>query len=78
MGINPKLLSYDKQSNMSSIDIQSLIASRLEDMADQVEYLYSKGNFHDAELIHAESLDLAGSFDAGTTFLFINDLTEAA
>jgi hypothetical protein len=78
MGINPTLLSYDKQSNMSSIDIQSLIASRLEDMADQVEYLHSQGNFHDAELLRAEGLALAESFDAGTTFLFINDLTEAA
>lgn len=66
----------DKQSDMTGIDIQTLIASRLEDMADQVEVLYTQGNLSDAELLRAEGLQLAEAFDCGSTFLFINDLTE--
>ena len=54
--------------------LQTLIASRLEDMADQVEQLYVAGLAEEAELIRKEGLDLALSFDNQELFLFINDL----
>lgn len=68
---------YDEQSNMTGIDIPTLIASRLEDVADRVNELYAQGNIRDAQLLRAEGLELAEAYDEGVTFLFINDLTEA-
>jgi hypothetical protein len=62
---------------MQGIDIQSLVASRLEDMADQVEQLYVAGMIEEAKLLRQEGLELAEAYDDGYTFLFINDLTEA-
>jgi len=65
-----------KLNNMQRPDLQALIADRLEDMADRVEYLYSRGFTEEAELLREEGLMLAGAYDDGATFLFINDLTE--
>lgn len=62
---------------MQSPDIQTLVASRLEDMADQVAYLYTQGLPEEAELLRNEGLELAEAYDNEATFLFINDLTEA-
>jgi hypothetical protein len=62
---------------MQGIEIQTLIASRLEDMADQVELLYSQGNYEDAKLLRQQGLELAEAYDNEETFLFIADLTEA-
>ena len=54
-----------------------VVASRLEDMAAQVERLYANGLIEEATLLRNEGLELAESYDDGTTFLYINDLTEA-
>jgi hypothetical protein len=62
-------------NNMNGIDLKTLIASRLEDMADQVEFLYRQGNLAEAELLRDEGLMLASSYDNEETFMFINDLT---
>jgi hypothetical protein len=62
---------------MQGIDIQTLVASRLEDMASQVEQLISQGMVEEAVLLRNEGLELAEAYDDGYTFLFINDLTEA-
>jgi hypothetical protein len=62
---------------MQGIDIQTLVASRLEDMADQVAQLCTQGLTEEAELLRQEGLELAEAYDEGYTFLFINDLTEA-
>jgi hypothetical protein len=59
------------------MDIQTVIASRLEDMANQVEYLYHSGLIEDARLLRQEGLDLAEAYDSGVTFMFLEDLTEA-
>ena len=59
---------------MNSEQLQTLIASRLEDMADQVEQLYVAGMIEEAEFLRQEGLDLASSFDNEELFLFINDL----
>jgi hypothetical protein len=54
-----------------------VVASRLEDMATQVECLYANGLIEEATLLRNEGLELAEAYDDGTTFLYINDLTEA-
>jgi hypothetical protein len=59
------------------MDIQTVIASRLEDIANQVEYLYHSGFIEDARLLRQEGLDLAEAYDSGVTFMFLEDLTEA-
>ena len=58
--------------------IQTLVASRLEDLADQVEQLYVAGMIEEAELLRREGLQLAECYDNEHTFLFINDLSEVA
>lgn len=58
------------------MEIQALIASRLEDLADRVEILYHEGNFAEAELLRDEGLMLAECYDSEGTFLYINDLTQ--
>ena len=62
--------------NMHGIDFETLVASRLEDMADQVEFLFSQGNHAEAELLRSEGLELAEACDSGLTFLFIDDLSQ--
>jgi hypothetical protein len=59
---------------MNSEQLQTLIASRLEDMADQCQVLFDGGNFAEAELLREEGLALAQSFDNEEDFLYINDL----
>jgi len=63
---------------MNSGDLQLLIVSRLEDMAEQVERLYNQGNLAEAELLREEGLQLANAFDNQATFMFINDLRHAS
>jgi hypothetical protein len=61
---------------MQGPDIQTLVANHLEDMADQVAYLYTQGMPKEAELLRNEGLLMAEAYDNEATFLFINDLTE--
>jgi hypothetical protein len=60
---------------MQSIDIQNLIASRLEDMVEQVEILCNQGNYAEAKLLREEGLQLAECYDNGVTFMFLPDYT---
>ena len=62
-------------NDMQGVDFQTLVSSRLEDLADQVAFLHEAGNFADAKLLRDEGLMLAESFDNESTFLYINDLT---
>ena len=66
----------DKNNGMQGVDLQALVASRLEDMADQVEQLYVAGYPEEAELLRREGLALAECYDNEHTFLFLNDLQE--
>ena len=59
-----------------SVNINLLVATRLEDMAAQVEQLYVAGMIKEATLLRNEGLELAEAYDNEETFLFINDLTE--
>jgi hypothetical protein len=65
----------EESSNMQGIELQTLIASRLEDMAEQVNILYSQGNFAEAELLREEGLHLAEAYDNEITFMFLPDFT---
>lgn len=60
----------------TTIDIQALIASRLEDFANQVEYLYEQGLIEDAEFLRAEGLNLASAHDDGALFMYLPDYTQ--
>jgi hypothetical protein len=60
------------------MNINLLVATRLEDMATQVEQLYVAGMIEEATLLRNEGLELAEAYDNEETFLFINDLTEVA
>jgi hypothetical protein len=60
---------------MNSNDLASLTASRLEDMADQVEFLISRGYHKEAMLLREEGLELAAAFDNGDSFFFVQDYT---
>lgn len=62
---------------MNSKNFDLVVASRLEDMAAQVEQLYVAGMIEEATLLRNEGLELAEAYDNEQTFLYINDLTEA-
>ena len=55
-------------------DIQSLITNRLEDLVNQIEYLYETGHDYEADLLRAEGLELAQAYDDEYAFLYIRDL----
>jgi hypothetical protein len=56
---------------MQVSDLQLLIATRLEDMAAQVELLYSQGNYAEAELLREEGLMIAEAYDNEENFFFL-------
>jgi hypothetical protein len=56
---------------MQVSDLQLLIANRLEDMAAQVELLYSQGNYAEAELLREEGLQIAEAYDNEESFFFL-------
>jgi len=62
---------------MKSKTLSLVIASRLEDLADQVEKHVADGNFAEAELLREEGLALAACYDSNDNFLYIKDLTNA-
>ena len=73
---NPQTFFTDDEfQELTGVDIQSLVASRLEDMADRVEHHYSAGNLDTAEFLRQEGLELASAYDLGVPFFYVNDLT---
>jgi hypothetical protein len=59
---------------MTVDQLQTLISIRLEDMARQVEKLYTEGNFAEAELLREEGLSIAEAYDNEHTFMYLTDL----
>jgi hypothetical protein len=51
--------------------LQTLVADRLEHLADRVEYLTLKGDYETADLLRTEGLALASAYDDEQTFFFI-------
>ena len=62
--------------NMQGCDIHYLVQSRLNDLADQIKFLYAQGDLETAALLHQEGCELASFADSGSPFLYINDLSE--
>lgn len=60
---------------MTSNDLQAIIAVRLEQMATQVEFLYTNGYREEAAVLRAEGLELAEAYDNEETFLVLGDFT---
>jgi len=56
---------------LNKTDLATVIASRLEDMATQVEKHFSEGNFAEAELLRDEGLLLAEAYDNDEPFFFL-------
>ena len=62
--------------HMHDETIQTLIASRLEDIADQCEYLMRCGNVTEAQFLQAEGLTLASWYDEGNSLMYLPDYTQ--
>ena len=69
-------LTDDEFQEMTGIDIGNLVASRLEDMADQVDQLHVAGYPDLAALLREEGLQLAQAYDEGQTFIYLTDLVK--
>jgi hypothetical protein len=61
--------------DMGGVDIESLVASRLEDLAERVAFHAFRGEWDTVELLKAEGLELAEAYDEGFNFFYVNDLT---
>jgi hypothetical protein len=72
---NQTSFTDDEFQEMTGVDIQSLIASRLGDMAEQVAHLHVQGYSDLADLLREEGLGLANAYDNEQTFLYLTDLT---
>ena len=66
---------FEDLDSVSGIDIQTLVSCRLEDMADQVQLLYGQGKYTDAEILRAEGLEIASTYDDGLSFMYLPDFT---
>ena len=58
---------------MHDKDLQTLVAIRLEHMADRVEYLHANGELEEANLLRREGLELARCYDEGYDFFYATD-----
>ena len=61
----------------STCDLDALAIAKFQDMADQLEYLYSQGKVEEAQLLKQEGFDLAAELDNGSTFVYLNDLSSS-
>ena len=52
--------------------LEALVEQTLQDLATQVEYLYSIGQDEDAQVLIQKGTDLAESYDAAANFLVID------
>ena len=55
------------------MNFETLAASRLEDLADQIAYLHEQGDLQTAALLRAEGLELAQALDAEEDFFYVDD-----
>lgn len=60
---------------MTQEQLQNAITVRLEQMATQVEFLFTNGYHKEAEILRAEGLELADAYDNDETFLVLGDFT---
>jgi len=60
---------------MTQEQLANVVATRLEQMATQVEFLYANGYVEEAQLLRAEGLELAEAYDNDEDFLYVQDYT---
>ena len=60
---------------MNTPDINTLISSRLSDLAAQCQVLLAQGNSEGAFALHLDALDLCVASDGNEAFLFMLDNT---
>jgi hypothetical protein len=58
---------------MPEIDIQALVLSRLEDLADHCAELMNQGKYEEAVFVREEGYLLAEAYDQEETFMFLPD-----
>jgi len=67
---------FEKLEEFNTLDIDTLVSSRLDDLAEQIYILHTEGRHYEAQLLKEEGLSIAEAMDEGLRFLFINDLSE--
>lgn len=67
---------HNEENFMTGVDFQTLVTTRLEDLADRVETLLEEGRIADALLLRNEGLELAEAYDFGLPFFYANDFNE--
>ena len=67
---------FEKLGEFNTPDIDTLVSSRLDDLAEQIYILHTEGRHYEAQLLKEEGLSIAEAMDEGLRFLFINDLSE--
>jgi hypothetical protein len=60
---------------MNTPDINTLVSSRLSDLATQCQTLLAQGNSEGAFALHLDALDLCAASDGNEAFLFMPDNT---
>ena len=65
--------NFEELNEFSSPDIQTLVSSRLEDMAEQIGVLVEQGRYSDANFLRNEGLLLAEYMDGDNTFFYAGD-----
>ena len=68
---------FDELAEFNTPDIDTLVSSRLYDLAQQIYILHTEGRHYEAQLLKKEGLSIAEAMDEGLKFLFINDLSES-
>ena len=60
---------------LNEVNIEELVSSRLEDLAERVAFHAFRGDWETVEVLKAEGLELAEAADSGFNFFYVNDLT---
>ena len=60
---------------MTQEQLANVVATRLEQMATQVEFLCANGYVEEAQLLRAEGLELAEAYDNDEDFFYVQDYT---
>jgi hypothetical protein len=68
---------FEKLGEFNTPDIDTLVSSRLDDLAEQIYILHMEGRHYEAQLLKEEGLSMAEAMDEGLQFLYINDLSES-
>jgi len=60
---------------MTQDQLANVVATRLEHLATQVEFLYANGYHEEAAILREEGLELAEAYDNNEDFFYMQDYT---